>query len=141
MEGCQSPVKSDGWTKKKIKRTAALQQHWSKKLSKQAAVISFFSPLPDSNWNCPELIKTALDSVLMKTKEVATITFFAARGGSCLITLPYLSLSALFKLQHETYLVGDDWRSFSVKGWQQIATIPVTFKHFWLNIWVMNYIL
>jgi len=23
---------------------------------------------------------------------------------------------------------------------QQIATIPVTFKHFWLNIWVMNYL-
>ena len=45
MEGCQSLVKSDGWTKKKRKRTAALQQHWSStQLSKQAAVISFFSP-------------------------------------------------------------------------------------------------
>ena len=50
------------------------------------------------------------DSVLMKTKEVATNRFFAARGGSCLVTLPYLTLSANFKLQHETYLVGDDWQ-------------------------------
>ena len=50
------------------------------------------------------------DSVLMKTKEVATTTFFAARGLSCLVTLPYLSLSANFKLQHETYLVSDEWQ-------------------------------
>ena len=29
---------------------------------------------------------------------------------STVVTLPYLSLSANFKLQHETYLVGGDWQ-------------------------------
>jgi len=47
----------------------------------------------------------------MKIIEVATITFFAPQEEvHVLFTLLYLSLSANFKLQHETYLVGGDWQ-------------------------------